>query len=414
MTTLTLSRAVPRCAQRGISLIETMVGMTVGLIASFVVLQSFSSSEGFRRAVEGSSDATQTAAIIGSHVDMLIQEAGAALTQGQHVWGCLLKMSRAGTQYLPRSSAYPAPFSGVPQQLRVVPIAIADGGSGSDALVIMAGNSAASNRDILLDIAGVSVSSLTVSNTNGIGLKTGSLVPSDLLLVAQRDVASPQDCQIVQVASTFTSGTPVLDPNLGTKVMPTEAASSGANYNSIPLNVSASSYGPLTVTNKSPAAFHLGRESSALFSILSINSNRELVEFDILERVGVQSIGDNVFLLKARYGLDNGANGGTPNDNVIDAWVSPSETGWTIASLMNGQYSTEQKINQIKAIRVALVLRSTQTVRAEAQFSSLTLFADLGSTRQYVRDLSSAEKAYQYQIFDWVIPLRNMKAIPGR
>ena len=85
---------------------------------------------------------------------------------------------------------------------------------------------------------------------------------------------------------------------------------------------------------------------------------------------------------------------------------------WKLAQLMDGKSSTEQKVDQIKAVRLALVTRSSQSVTSDAKVSSLTLFSDLSSTRQYTRSLSDSEQAYQYQIVDWVIPLRNMKATP--
>jgi len=40
-------------AQRGISLVEVMVGMAIGLLASLVIFKAFTSSETFRRNVGG-------------------------------------------------------------------------------------------------------------------------------------------------------------------------------------------------------------------------------------------------------------------------------------------------------------------------------------------------------------------------
>jgi len=58
------------------------------------------------------------------------------------------------------------------------------------------------------------------------------------------------------------------------------------------------------------------------------------------------------------------------------------------------------------------VMRSSQVVNSDATTTQLTLFPDLEVSRQVSRSLSSEEQKYQYQIFDWVIPLRNMKATP--
>jgi hypothetical protein len=40
------------------------------------------------------------------------------------------------------------------------------------------------------------------------------------------------------------------------------------------------------------------------------------------------------------------------------------------------------------------------------------LFQDLQTSRQVTVKLSSSEQRYGYQVFDWVIPLRNMKSTP--
>lgn len=393
-------KTVRRRGQQGISLIEAMVGMVVGLVASLVIMQSFSSSEVYKRNLAGTADAVQTASIAGAHLDMLLQEAGASLVQGRNVWGCRLVVKRSGADIVPRSSAYPAPFDGFPTAVRVLPLGIWSGGAGSDVVMVMIGNSPTGNRDMPFTATADGLT-MTLTNTNGIGLKNAGMTVSDMFLTVPQEVASaPGDCQIVQT-TTFPTATAVADVSLGGKVMP-------ASSTSIPLT---SPYGALLSAANTPSAFHLGRESSVKLSLLSVNGNGELVELDMLGRVGTQTFGENVLLLKALYGLDNG-NGGTANDNVIDEWVSPAESGWTITSLMDGKASTEQKVDQIKAIRIALVTRSSQVVNSDAKTTKLVLFSDLAEARQVVRDLSTDEQKYQYQVFDWVIPLRNMKAIP--
>jgi hypothetical protein len=84
-----------------------------------------------------------------------------------------------------------------------------------------------------------------------------------------------------------------------------------------------------------------------------------------------------------------------------------------MASLMDGKLATQQKIGYIKAIRIAMVIRSSQPVSTDAPVSKLQLFQDLPEARRFSRDLTTDEQRYQYQIYEWVIPLRNMKAPPN-
>ena len=79
-------RSMPRPgAQGGISLVEVMVGMAVGLLASLVIFKSFSSSESFRRNVSGAADSIQNAAVVGARLNLMIEEGGAGLVQGRNV-----------------------------------------------------------------------------------------------------------------------------------------------------------------------------------------------------------------------------------------------------------------------------------------------------------------------------------------
>ena len=396
-------------AQRGISLVEVMVGMAVGLLASLVIFKSFSSSEMFRRNVGGAADTIQSAAVVSARLNLMLEEGGAGLVQGRNIWSCLLRVNRAGSPLLPAPS-FPAPFESFPKSVRVLPIGIRDGGTGSDTIMVIASNSPSSNRDIPFDSTGTA---LSVSNPNGIGIKDAGQSANDLLLAVAQDVSGgPADCQVIQIAADYSGGAPIQDVSLGLKVMPAAAqVVSPASYTVIPLNQSSASYGALLSTTNSPSAFHLGREELPTFSLLSVNSSNELVEYDLLRRRPLQAFGENILLLKARYGVDNGV-GGIPNDDVVDEWITPSESGWSITELMDGNASTQQKVDQIKAIRVGVILRTPQTQAIDAKATELVLFQDLQTSRQVTVKLSSSEQRYGYQVFDWVIPLRNMKSTP--
>ena len=89
-----------RRGQVGVSLIEVVVGMAIGVIASLVIMRSFSGSETFRRNVSGAADTVQTASLIGARLGMLFEEAGASLVQGRNIWGCKLLATRGKTALL--------------------------------------------------------------------------------------------------------------------------------------------------------------------------------------------------------------------------------------------------------------------------------------------------------------------------
>lgn len=400
--------------QQGLSLVEVMVGMAVGLIATVVIMKSFTASEIFRGNVSGSADMLQTASIASARLGIALEEAGAGMVQGQNVWGCRILGARSGTVLLPRPSTFAEPFASFPTTVRAMPLAILDGGENSDVLAVMAGGSGASNRGKTLtrgpDYPGTP--EVTFTNTLGFGSKNAGQTVNDLLLVVPiADTLG--DCKIVQLASAFSNGTAVSDLSLGLKLVPAAGlVTSPASYTSTLLN--SATYGVVEealLDFGEPVAYHLGREESAVFSLFSVNARGELTELDMLQRRGTQAIAENVLLLKARYGVDNGADGGIADDNVVDEWIAPTESGWTLATLMNGTKSSAYKAGQIKAVRVGMILRSTLPVGNDAAITSLSLFADLGESRAHTRSLSATEQRYAYQVYDWVIPLRNMKSI---
>ncbi len=395
----------PRRRQAGLSIVEMMVGMVIGLIASLVIMQSFSSSEAYRRNISGAGDALQSAAIAAQRLDLIIQEAGAGLARGgQWVWGCRLRVDYNSNAILPSGSAYPAPFSSIPQTLRAVPAAIVSGGTqDSDVIIVMAGDSASGNQGKYFSSpAGSSL--VTVSPTIGVGLKsTAAAADFDLILTLQRKVATdPGDCRVVQAASTMVAPTVVSDASLGLNVV---------TFNKlVPLNTTT--YGTMESSiyeGKSGAAFHLGLRDTPNFVMLGVNSDGELLQYDLLKRFDTQVVGENIVLIKALYGLDNGV-GGDINDNAVDEWVSPSK--WTLDKLMDGKLATQQDIGRIKAIRIAMVVRSSQPIVSDAPMTSIKLFLDTGKTDNSI-SWPVPDPKYQYQVYEWVIPLRNMRTPPN-
>ena len=395
-----------RRRQAGLSIVEMMVGMVVGLIASLVIMQSFSSSEAYRRNISGAGDALQSAAIAAQRLDLIIQEAGSGLARGgQWVWGCRLLASFSGNVVLPSASAYPSPFEAAPQTLRAVPVAIINGGEKSDVIITMAGDSGSGNKGLAFSSA--TGDSLVVQTpTIGMSLKTSAAAAAyDLLLAVPRLIANdPGDCRVVQAAKTMTAPVMKADASLGLSV---------ATFSKlVPLNTLT--YGTIesSIYEKTPAAFHLGLRDSPSFTMLGVNSDKELVQYDLLKRFDTQVVGENIYLVKALYGLDNGV-GGDINDNAVDEWVSPSK--WPLDKLMDGKLATQKDISSIKAIRIAMVVRSSRPIADGAPMTSVELFQDVknGGISVPLPEVIAPEQPYQYQVYEWVIPIRNMRTPPN-
>jgi type IV pilus assembly protein PilW len=84
--------------------------------------------------------------------------------------------------------------------------------------------------------------------------------------------------------------------------------------------------------------------------------------------------------------------------------VAPFNT----ASLLSGNAAAVQNLNSIVAVRIGLVLRTTQREREVVAPETLTLFADLPTALQQTRTLTTAERNYRHRTTEVTVPLRNV------
>ncbi|MEQ1526942.1 MAG: PilW family protein [Gallionella sp.] len=146
--------------QVGFSLVEILVGLIIGLLATLVIMQVFSVFEGQKRSTTGSSDA-QTSGGIGLYaIARDLQMAG---------YGLLPVGDTAITCDAPVVSAA-ATASGVPNASPLSPVIITDGGGGaSDSIAIRYGDSPIAGTP--MTISAITGSDVTVDNN--LGCETG-------------------------------------------------------------------------------------------------------------------------------------------------------------------------------------------------------------------------------------------------
>src|SRR5581483_1622828 len=165
---------------------------------TLVVTTLLISGENHRRTTTSSNDADQAGSYAFYALDRALRSAGSGIAESTlptdvGVLGC--KLNVAGM--LPRTSAFPAPFSttflgAAPSTLRVAPLLIAQNQSdnGSDVLVVMGASGAAGGVPRPVNATG-SATSLVLQNTVGFSA-------NDLILVSQSGIV---DCLLEQVAS---------------------------------------------------------------------------------------------------------------------------------------------------------------------------------------------------------------------
>ncbi|VTU38066.1 PilW family protein [Variovorax sp. RA8] len=392
------STSTSRALQRGLTLIELLVAMTIGLIVTLAVTSVVTVGEAHKRTTTSTNDMSQSGAFAAYALDRVLRSAGSGFVQSGSlgVYGCKLSVARdisgTPTTILPRISAFPAPFASflggagasLAGNLRVAPLLIGQGQSatGSDVLMVMGGNAAAGDipRKIRSEVTGTD--NLRLDNT--IGLASG-----DLGLVSQDGTA---DCLLEQVNVTDATAFAAA----GNEVLPMGGryfTSTGGTTSLATLAASGTAYyTPLGNT----------LSNNVQFQLIGVGANQTLFAYDLLRSAGngsdadaLQAISDGVVELRALYGVD------TNGDGIINDWVAPSGTTYGIANLM----TTPATIRQIVAVRIALVTRSSELNKDNVSPASLTLFSDLATTLQRSVTL---DQHYRHRVIDTTIPLRNM------
>lgn len=380
--------------QRGLTLIELMIAMVIGMLLLAVVATVMITSEGSRRTTTSLNDISQSGGYAAFRLDTWIRGAGSGFAQtAARSYGCPLSATKSGTTILPRSQAFPAPFAGLPTTVRLAPVLIAAGattpgasGKASDAIYVMEG--ASGGAETYSPVQAVpGTDAVTLKNT--IGYSGNDLV----LLVDQLTSSSTTDtCVIDQVASGF----------------------SGSDQASLPLSGTYHAGGAaLTAMTDTTVVAGLGNIANSnppRFSLIGVGDDNVLYAYDLLQTSDspLVSLADGVFELHALYGVD------TDNDEKINAWVSPSGGDYAFTALTAGTSTAAGLLQRIKAVRIGLILRTSLREKLDADGNpttrtpdSITLFHDLDSSLQYTRSFTATEKQFRYRSVEVTIPVRN-------
>ena len=123
-------------------------------------------------------------------------------------------------------------------------------------------------------------------------------------------------------------------------------------------------------------------------------------------------LASNVVNMKVEYGIDSDLDA----KGLVDTWVQATN-GWEPGTLLDPATGTVVKINQIKAIRIGLIVQSEQFDRLRSASATTTGCCSTAptSTRLFVRgglrerSRRSASPAgnWRFRKYETIIPLRN-------
>jgi type IV pilus assembly protein PilW len=351
--------------QAGFSLIEILVGLAIGLLATLVIMQVFSVFEGQKRTTSGAADAQTNGSI--------------AIYSIEH------ELKMAGYGLLPTASNTPLNCTttnyGATGMTSMSPVVITDGGTAagaSDSITIHYGNS--SSGGVPSQIGGVGPGPNDVTLGNNMGCQVGDVAM----------VVNGATCGFTNVI------TPAAVP---------DNVTIGLNNTAIipanPTNYSVACLGSwiTSIFRVNPSYDPSGATGAA-------NSRAYMEKATTVASTPVVS---DIVNIQAQYGVSTIA-----SSNQVTQWVDATGTTWAAPTVADR--------NRIKSIHVAVVARSGLYEKAIVTNICTTTKGTVNNGPCAWDDsnvnVNAAPKIdlsndpnwqhYRYRVFETIIPLRNV------
>jgi type IV pilus assembly protein PilW len=374
---------------RGLSLVEILVGVAIGMIGVVAIFQAVSSWTKHTQTTSSGGDAQVAGTLALFNIERDLKQAGHGFGRAiTPVMGCNVWASDT------------TPARTFNFGMRPVDIAVSGAAGAPDQINVFYGNSS-----FYVEQGDFTVSTATSKKL----LRRGGFKQGDLVVAAFNPgaAAASAECQLLEITSnTNPDGYTIAHD--GTPYSSDYAVSGAAAI--VPRFNSAS-----TPAFSAGMLYDLGpRPTRYTWSIPDPPNNRALTKADLIHpEAGVQQVAEGVINLKAEYGYDADNNG------------QISDVEWMAALPVNADWK------RVYAIRVAVLVRSRQFERGDPAVSAVavtptaarpTYFGSTppaknfqmlnvdGSADSYTDAdaLPNNWRFYRYRVYERVIPLRNM------
>jgi len=366
-----------RSRQYGMSLVEVLVAVAIGLIGILIITQAYLASDSFNRSTLGEGGAQTNGTIALFTVERDVRQAGYGIADSR-AFGC-------GTIKYYVDPSYSAILGGTLPDVSLAPVAITTTAGQPDQITVMYSSSATRLSPVALTTAQGAGGGLVVDGTYGFFV-------SDLILLV--NLAGAPNCSLRKVTA-VTPSSSMLNFNPG----------AAGEYNPPP-----GGNGLLPKYAKDDLVFDLGQLRRRNYAI--VNNNLRATD-SLLSAGGTTAfdVVDGIVDLRAQYGKDNGVNNGTVSnatytlgDGIIDSYD-------------NNPPVTSSEWTQVLAVRVGVLARignfekpSVSGGNCDATTVLPTWSGSAGSPFNAVdiATVTSQARCYRYRVFETVIPLRNM------
>lgn len=391
---------------RGFSLVEIMVGLVIGLLATLVIMQAYATFEGQKRSTTGSSDAQTNGNVALYMIERDARMAGYGMS-GAGMSNSPLDCTTIYSYYKTSSSEGPIPDLSTNG---LFPVSITDGGTGpgaSDMVTLRFGTSLMGGVPTHLSkTMPDSSSELNVDSTYG-------CANGDLIILSHGS-----NCTLMQLTEVQDSalklqhnpgGTPSYNPS-----------ASYQNTNGWPGYAGRLGSGTHAGDSANPSSVScLGTWITRTYAVVG-EGNTPVTSADITVRnlaardsgAYVPRVAD-IVNIQAQYGVSSAA-----NNNTVSAWVNADATATPGLATWAAPTAADRKL--IKAVRIAVVARNglleKDTVTTPCTTAQSTVnngpcaWDDTGVDAAPKIDLSHDAdwQRYRYRVYETIIPLRNI------
>ncbi len=364
-----------RSAQNGVTLVELMVALVIGLIAALVIQQVMAMFEGQKRTSTGGADAQVNGAVALFSFEREIRQSGYGLFGGSGPL-CPLGINISYGDSIVADGTF------------FRPVTILDGGVGPDAVEFMRSDAelAAVPNLVVAAMAGPS-GEISVASAGGLRV-------NQTFLVAGKDAGKV--CSIMQM-----SEDPELD-GANFKLYHSNTTEGGATF---PFNRPDPANPPDFTTKP---IYDIGDMVVNMGGFVrrryQVNCNR-LTEVDPTLTPGpydcanTTPIVDHIVDVQAQYGI-------APAGSLqITQWCNAT----AVSACGDWSNPGPNDVARIRAVRIAVVARSVQFERDQVSPASLALWdaGDPGDAAP-VRALTDDERRFRYKVFSTIVPIRNV------
>lgn len=366
--------------QAGFSLVELMVGLVIGLLATLAIMQVFGVFEGQKRTTSGNADAQTNGSVALYNLQRDVRLGGYGLPlMDEDNLGLLCSTTTLNTTATANSLSIP---------INIVPVIIQDGGvaaGASDSITVNYGTTPNAGLP-------VEVNAIEATPGNPVNIINN-------MNCNNRDIVIAIDGPVC-VAQQITPSSPF--PNTINLTALPRAAGTASTHITLYSNVGIT-------------------PGSRISCVTSWNSVTYAVVNNQLMR-GAAVLMDGIVNIQAQYGIS-----ASPNSNTITQWVNP--TGVWASAALTPNPSTATSItnrNRIKAVRIAIVARNGLLENLPAVSTACSSISTANPTGVCAWDATSANPSvaspaptinltntplwnqYRYRVYESVIPLRNV------